>query len=187
MAKIDQENKMTDLIMIGIGGSDLGPRAHYLSLLPLLKGNRNVHFISNVDPDDVALNLRHLDLKKCLVVVVSKSGSTLETLTNEGFVRSRFEKAGLKPENHFIAVTGEGSPMDDRTRYLESLHIWDWIGGRYSTTSMAGGVMLAFAYGFDIFWEILKRANRMDKVALNRDVRRISLFSEPLEYGTIIL
>lgn len=172
MAKIDREKQMTDLIMIGIGGSDLGPRAHYFSLLPLLKPNRNVHFISNVDPDDVAMNLQHLDLKKCLVVVVSKSGSTLETQTNEEFVRSRFQKAGVKPEEHFISVTGEGSPMDDPKRYLESFHIWDWIGGRFSTTSMVGGVMLAFAYGFEVFWEILKGANHMDKIALNPDARQ---------------
>lgn len=59
--------------------------------------------------------------------------------------------------------------MDDRKRYLESFYIWDWIGGRYSTTSMVGGVMLSFAFGFDVYWDFLRGANAMDKQALNRD------------------
>jgi glucose-6-phosphate isomerase len=71
------------------------------------------------------------------------------------------------PKNHFVAVTGEGSPMDDPSRYLASFYIWDFIGGRYSATSMVGGVMLGFCLGFHGFKEILKGAHEMDQHALN--------------------
>lgn len=165
------DNQFTDLVQIGIGGSDLGPRALYLALQAYKHPGRRVHFISNVDPDDAAQVLRGLNLKKTLVVVVSKSGSTLETLTNEELVRAQFVKEHLDPNEHFIAVTGKGSPMDDPKRYLASFYIWDYIGGRYSATSMVGGVMLAFGLGFDNYMELLKGAHAMDQIALNPDYR----------------
>lgn len=160
------EGKFTDLIQIGIGGSDLGPRALAVALQPFHKPGHRVHFISNVDPDDANGVLTGLDLKKTLVVVVSKSGTTLETLTNEEFVRTRMVKMGLDPKNHFVAVTGEKSPMDNPARYLASFYIWDFVGGRYSATSMVGGVMLGFALGFHGFKEILRGAHEMDRHAL---------------------
>lgn len=169
--KLDKENRFTDLIMVAIGGSDLGPRAHYYALEHLKKPDRQIHFISNVDPDDAAAVLSRVNLSKSLVVVVSKSGSTLETLTNSELVRDRFVKAGLNPKDHFISVTMPGSLVDNRDLYLEVFHIWDWIGGRYSTTSMCGGVMLSFAFGFDLFWEFLEGAHAMDQAALKDDMR----------------
>jgi glucose-6-phosphate isomerase len=171
MDKLEKQNQYTDLVQIGIGGSDLGPRALYLAMQAYKHPNRRVHFISNVDPDDATAVLSGLDLKKTLVVVVSKSGTTLETLTNEEIARSHFKKAGLKPEEHVIAVTGKGSPMDDPSRYLASFYIWDYVGGRYSATSMVGGVMLAFGLGFAHFMEILHGAHAMDHIALTADVR----------------
>lgn len=169
MSKIEHENQFTDLIQIGIGGSDLGPRALQVALQAYQKPNRRVHFISNVDPDDATAVLTSIDPKKTLVVVVSKSGSTLETLTNEELVRVYFQNAGCQGNRHFISVTGEKSPMDNPERYLASFYMWDFIGGRYSATSMVGGVMLAFALGFDQFMNILKGAHEMDKIALNPD------------------
>ena len=163
-------DRFTDLIQIGIGGSDLGPRALYVALQAFQKPNRRVHFISNVDADDANGVLNQVDLKKTLVVVVSKSGSTLETLTNEEFVRSRVAKMGLDPKEHFVAVTGEKSPMDDPSRYLASFYIWDFVGGRYSATSMVGGVMLGFALGFQGFMEILRGAHEMDLHVMTADV-----------------
>lgn len=163
------EGKFTDIVQIGIGGSDLGPRALYVALEAYRKQGRNAHFISNVDPDDAAKVLRTIDPQKTLVVVVSKSGGTLETLTNESLVREHFKRAGCKPEEHFLAVTGEGSPMDNPERYLESFYIWDFIGGRYSVTSMVGAVTLAFTLGYDQFMNILKGAHEMDRIALNPD------------------
>lgn len=165
-----QVDKFTDLVMVGIGGSDLGPRALYLALEPYSIEGRKVHFISNVDPDDAERVLRDLDLKKTMVVVVSKSGTTLETLTNEVLVKNCFVNAGLDPKEHFVAVTGEGSPMDDAAKYLASFYIWDYVGGRYSATSMVGGVMLSFALGIDGYADILRGACDMDHVALNPNI-----------------
>lgn len=172
LAKIEAENKFTDLVQIGIGGSDLGPRALYVALKAYQKPNRNVHFISNVDPDDAAATLRSLDPKKTLALVVSKSGTTLETLTNEEFLRAWFKRAGCNPNQHFIAVTGEKSPMDNPQKYLASFYMWDFIGGRYSATSMVGGVLLSFALGIDQFLNILKGAHEMDRIALNHDFQQ---------------
>lgn len=182
MEKLDRDHSYTDLVTIGIGGSDLGPRAHYVALEHLQKRGRKVHFISNIDPDDAVMALKGLDLKSTLVIVVSKTGTTLETLANEEFVREYFKKAGLKSEDHFISVTSQGSPMDDRKRYMQNFYIWDWIGGRYSTTSMVGGVMLSFAFGFDVFWELLRGASAMDKEALNPAIdKNIPLLGALLE------
>lgn len=169
---IDRENKFNTLVAIAIGGSDLGPKANFLSLQHLKKANREVHFISNIDPDETANVLKKVDLKKTLVLIISKSGTTLETVTNEAFMRAEFEKSGLDPKEHFISITGEGSPLDDKAKYLECFHIWDWIGGRFSSTSMVGGVMLSFAFGFDAYWEFLRGANAMDKIALTDGINK---------------
>lgn len=169
LSDIDSKNRFTDLIQIGIGGSELGPKAVYTALQAFAKPDRRVHFLSNVDPDDGAEIFRQVDLAKTLVVVVSKSGSTLETLTNEEYVKERLKKAGLQPKNHLVAVTGKGSPMDDPNQYLASFYMWDYVGGRYSVSSMVGGVTLAFALGIDRFMEFLKGANAMDKVALRQN------------------
>ncbi len=167
----EQGEPFTDYVNIGIGGSDLGPRAVYLALQAFGLPDRRVHFISNVDPDDAAAVLEGLDLSRTLVGVVSKSGSTLETLTNEELARAAFVKAGLDPGRHFMAVTGQGSPMDNPDRYLRSFYMYDYIGGRYSTTSMVGAVMLGFGLGYEAFVEILRGANDMDRAAEERDIR----------------
>ena len=164
-----QGEAFTDLVNVGIGGSDLGPRALYLAMLRFRQKGRRVHYISNVDPDDAAQVLDGLDLSRTLVNVVSKSGATLETLTNETLVRDAFQKRGLVPEKHFICVTGEGSPMDNPQRYLRSFYMFDYIGGRYSATSMVGGASLGFALGYENFEEILRGAREMDLCALGAD------------------
>ncbi|MBU3935949.1 MAG: glucose-6-phosphate isomerase [Proteobacteria bacterium] len=165
-------DSFTDLVQVGIGGSDLGPRALYLALAAYKIPGRRVHFISNVDPDDAAAILNGLDLARTLVNVVSKSGSTLETLTNEELVRKAFAEAGLEPNRHFLAVTGKGSPMDNPARYLRSFYMFDSIGGRYSATSMVGAVMLGFGLGYAHLEEILRGANAMDLAAEVPDIRR---------------
>jgi glucose-6-phosphate isomerase len=162
----------TDLVNIGIGGSDLGPRAVYLALKPFSQQERRVRFISNVDPDDCAAALKDLNLSRTLVAVVSKSGTTMETLTNEALVKKAYQQAGLEPSRHFIAVTGEHSPMDDSDGYLRSFHMFDYICGRYSTSSMVGGLLLSFALGFDNFKKILAGANRIDRAAEERNIRK---------------
>lgn len=162
----------TDMIQVGIGGSDLGPRALYHALAAFRISDRTAHFISNVDPDDAAAVLQGLDLSRTLVNVVSKSGGTLETLTNEELVRQAYKEAGLDPLLHFIDVTGEGSPMDNPAAYLRSFYMYDYIGGRYSATSMVGGVMLGFALGYDNFMDILCGAYEMDEAAEEKDIRK---------------
>ncbi|BAE81052.1 glucose-6-phosphate isomerase [Chlamydia felis Fe/C-56] len=156
----------TTIVQIGIGGSELGPKALHCALKGCCPSDKKVYFVSNVDPDNAAEVLQEIDCSKTLVVTVSKSGTTLETAVNEELFADHFLKQGLSFRDHFIAVTCEGSPMDDTTRYLEVFHIWDSIGGRFSSTSMVGGVVLGFAYGFDAFIQLLEGAAAMDLVAL---------------------
>lgn len=172
LKKLETNDQFTDMVQVGIGGSDLGPRAIYYALKAYEKPKRRAHFFSNVDPDDGAALMKELDLSKTLFVVVSKSGSTLETKTNEEFVRYYLKQAGLDPKQHLIAVTGKGSPMDDPSRYLASFYIWDYIGGRYSVTSMVGCVILAFALGMDRVLNFLRGASAMDKLALKPNIRQ---------------
>ncbi len=172
LSQIELQGRFTDIVQVGIGGSQLGPQAIYLALQAYQKPHRRAHFISNVDPDDGAKVLRSLDLSKTLIVVVSKSGSTLETLTNQEYIKEYFRRLGLDPKNHLVAVTGQGSPMDDPGQYLSSFYMWDYIGGRYSTTSMVGGVMLAFTLGMDRFLDFLRGAHAMDRLALSHDATK---------------
>ena len=92
-------------------------------------------FISNVDPDDASAVLATTDLAHALFIVVSKSGTTLETLTNEMFVKDALEKAGLDPSKHMLAVTSATSPLANNPAYLDSFYMDDYIGGRYSSSS----------------------------------------------------
>jgi len=160
------------MIHVGIGGSDLGPRAIFEALKVYGFSNKKVFFISNVDPDDAAGVLAQVNLKTTLVNIVSKSGTTLETLTNERFVRNAFEKEGLDPADHCIAVTGEKSPMDDPDSYLRSFYMYDYIGGRFSTTSMVGAVMLGFYLGFSQMMEFLQGASVVDRESEETDIRK---------------
>lgn len=165
---IDKQD-FTDIVQVGIGGSELGPKAIYLGVQAFTKPKRRAHFISNVDPDDAVNVLNQVDLSKTLIVIVSKSGSTLETRANEELVRKRFLDLGLSPKNHMIAVTGKGSPMDNPDIYRACFYIWDFVGGRYSVTSMVGSVTLAFTIGMEKLLEFLRGASAMDKEALKED------------------
>ncbi len=156
IAKIDEENQFTDMIVIGIGGSELGPKAAYEAMQAYSKGIRRVHFIGNIDPDCLGITLKRVNLSKTLVLVISKTGTTLETVTNEEALRAQYKALNLDSREHFISITTPNSPLDDLHQYFETFHFWDFIGGRYSVTSMVGGVLLAFAYGFSLFWEFLR-------------------------------
>ncbi len=160
------------MIHVGIGGSDLGPRSIFEALRPYGHPGRTVRFIANVDPDDAARVLAEVNLATSLVNIVSKSGTTLETLTNETLVRLALERAGLEPARHCIAVTGEKSPLDNPERYLRSFYMYDYIGGRYSSTSMVGAVMLGFYLGFAHVREFLQGAAEVDSQAEEPDVRK---------------
>ena len=165
--------KFTTVVQIGIGGSDLGPRALYLALENWAKCNNtlkmNAKFISNVDPDDALQVLSEIDVAHSIFVLVSKSGTTLETLTNESFVKDAIEKAGLNPSNHMIAVTSETSPLAKNSGYLAAFFMDDYIGGRYSSTSAVGGAVLSLAFGPEIFARILNGAAEADALAKNEN------------------
>ena len=166
--------KFTTVVQIGIGGSDLGPRAMYLALENWAKVNNTLKmeakFISNVDPDDAAGVLATLDLAHSLFILVSKSGTTLETLTNESFVKDALKKAGLDPAKHMAAVTSETSPLAKSADYLAAFFMDDYIGGRFSSTSGVGGAVLSLAFGPEVFAQFLDGAAAADVTAKNADV-----------------
>ena len=165
----------TTVVQIGIGGSDLGPRAIYLALENWAKVNGSMkmkaEFISNVDPDDAAAVLSRIDVARSLFVLVSKSGTTLETLTNESFVKDALAKAGLDASKHMIAVTSETSPLAKSDDYLAAFFMDDYIGGRYSSCSGVGGAILSLAFGCDVFDRFLAGAAEADALAKNTDLR----------------
>jgi len=166
--------KFTTVVQIGIGGSDLGPRAMYLALENWAKVNgtlkMHAEFISNVDPDDAAGVLSKIDVAHSLFVLVSKSGTTLETLTNESFVKDALAKAGLDASKHMIAVTSETSPLAKSSDYLAAFFMDDYIGGRYSSTSGVGGAVLSLAFGPEVFAAFLDGAAEADVLAKNEDL-----------------
>ena len=168
--------KFTTVVQIGIGGSDLGPRAIYLALENWAKANNTfkmkAEFISNVDPDDAAGVLSKIDVAHSLFILVSKSGTTLETLTNESFVKDALEKAGLDPARHMIAVTSETSPLAKNSGYLTAFFMDDYIGGRYSSTSGVGGAVLSLAFGPEVFAQFLNGAAEADALAKNPDLKQ---------------
>ena len=172
------------VVQVGIGGSDLGPRALYLALQNYqskdtagnaLRPRLRTFFISNVDPDDAAEVLSRVDPETTLFILVSKSGTTLETLTNEAFVIEALEQAripGMKAKKHIICVTSETSPLAKSGEYLDAFFIDDYIGGRYSATSVVGGAVMSLAYGKESFTQLLEGANGADAAALEPDIRR---------------
>ena len=173
IANADGE-KFTTVVQIGIGGSDLGPRAMYLALENWAKVNNTLKmeakFISNVDPDDAAGVLATLDLPHTLFILVSKSGTTLETLTNESFVKNALKEAGLNPANHMACVTSATSPLAKSADYLAAFFMDDYIGGRFSSTSGVGGAVLSCAFGPEVFAQFLDGAAAADKTATNANI-----------------
>ena len=172
----EKGEKYTTVCQIGIGGSDLGPRAMYLALENWAKKNDSfkmeARFISNVDPDDAAGVVKGLDISKTIFILVSKSGTTLETLTNESFVKDFIKKAGCDASKHMIAVTSETSPLAHNPDYMAAFYMDDYIGGRYSSTSGVGGAVLSLAFGPKVFQEFLDGAAEEDKLSLNKDITK---------------
>lgn len=169
----EKGEKFTTVVQIGIGGSDLGPRAMYLALENWAKTHHTFRmeakFISNVDPDDAAAVLASIDPARTLFILVSKSGTTLETLTNEAFVKDALQHAGLEASKHMIAVTSETSPLAGNSDYLDAFFMDDYIGGRYSSTSSVGGAVLSLAFGPEIFDRFLQGAADEDRLSAKPD------------------
>lgn len=169
LKEINRENLFTDIVQIGIGGSCLGPKCISHALEYLRKGTRKIHFLSNIDPDAAASLLRQINPSTTLFIAVSKSGTTLETVTNVYFISQHLKKCGVNPRNHLVSVTEKGTSMDNSTNYRCCFYIWDYIGGRYSVTSMVGAVIISCLVGEEVYLEFLRGAHSMDRVALVED------------------
>ncbi|MGQ9426842.1 glucose-6-phosphate isomerase [Gilvimarinus sp. F26214L] len=157
---------ITDVVNIGIGGSDLGPRMVTEALQPYHQPNIEVHFVSNVDGADLSGTLAQLKPETTLFIVASKSFSTLETLENARSARQWVLDGGCSDHEircHFVAIT---SKVDKAVAFgidEENLFpMWDWVGGRYSLWS-AIGLPIALAIGAERFKELLAGAHSMDE------------------------
>lgn len=175
----------TRAVQIGIGGSDLGPRALYLALEQWARERGRLalsaSFISNVDPDDANGVLASIDPESTLFILVSKSGTTQETLANEALVRARLGSVpGLNPRGHLVAVTSETSPLARNPGYLDSFYMDDYIGGRYSSTSAVGGLILSLTIGPEAFSELLAGAHEADVLALEADMGKNAAMTDAM-------
>ena len=154
----------TDVVNIGIGGSDLGP-AMVTEALKFYKNHLNVHFISNVDGDHVLETIKHLNPETTLIVIVSKTFTTLETLSNALTVKEWFLKSGNEKDiaKHFVAVSTNLQEIDKFGIDPDNVFpMWDWVGGRFSLWS-AVGLSIALSVGYDNFDKLLKGAHAMDE------------------------
>lgn len=156
----------TDIVNIGIGGSDLGP-AMVVEGLQFYKNHLNVHFVSNVDGDHVNEIIKKLNPETTLFVIVSKTFTTQETLTNSETIRTWFlsQEFGTAKQDvakHFVAVSTNIKNVTEFGIHPDSIFpMKDWVGGRFSLWS-AVGLSISLAVGFDNFNKVLKGANKMD-------------------------
>ena len=157
---------ITTVVNIGIGGSDLGPKMAALALEPYASVSMNSHFVSNVDPADLGFALAGANAETTLFIVVSKSFTTTETMTNAGHAR-QWLTARLGPgadiSKHFVAVsTNESAVREFGIDPVNMFRFWDWVGGRYSLCS-AVGLSLMVAIGPEHFREMLGGFHAMDR------------------------
>lgn len=156
--------QFTDVVNIGIGGSDLGP-AMVTEALKFYKNHLKVHFVSNVDGDHVHEVLRELNPETTLFVVVSKTFTTQETLSNATTIKKWFLKSATQEDipKHFAAVSTNTVKIAEFGIAQENVFpMWDWVGGRFSLWS-AVGLSIALAVGFENFDALLTGANEMDE------------------------
>ena len=162
------EQAFTDVVNIGIGGSDLGPR-FICDALKTPEAPLRAHFVANVDPEDLDRTLASLDPARTLFVVCSKSFTTEETLSNALRAKAWLQAAGAPSHNseqHFIAVTAQLAQAQQWGIPAERcLPIWDWVGGRYSLWS-ATGLTIPLALGWPAFEGLLGGAKTLDQHTL---------------------
>jgi len=161
--------KFRELLVIGIGGSALGPEfvSHALGRLKAGRDKMSVRFFDNTDPDGIDYVLKELGrkLRQTLVVVISKSGGTAETRNGMLEAAAAFKAAGLDYPKHFVAVTGAGSKLDQtaiKEGWLARFPMWDWVGGRTSELCAVG--LLPAALQCIKIDQLLAGAAAMDKV-----------------------
>jgi len=157
-----QGGKITDVVNIGIGGSDLGPAMGVLALAPYHDGPR-CHFVSNVDPADISQVLRHCDPATTLVIVASKTFTTIETMTNARTAKAWMGEIVADPAAQFAALsTSEQGTADFGIAPERVFGFQDWVGGRYSMWGPIGLSMM-IAIGPDAFRAFLRGAQDMDR------------------------
>jgi glucose-6-phosphate isomerase len=157
--------RITDIVNIGVGGSNLGPQMVTEALKHYSDNSVNVHYVSNVDGAQIVEILRPLDPEKVLFIVSSKTFTTTETMTNartaiKWLTSSSFDEKSVA--KHFVAVTAnKENAMSFGIKEENIFGMWDWVGGRFSLWS-AIGLAIALDLGFDKFEELLEGANEMD-------------------------
>jgi glucose-6-phosphate isomerase len=156
---------ITDVVNIGIGGSDLGP-VMVTEALKAYKNHLNLHFVSNIDGTHIAETLKTVDPETTLFLVASKTFTTQETMTNANTARSWFLDKGAKEEDiakHFAALSTNSKDVAAFGIDTENMfEFWDWVGGRYSLWS-AIGLPIALSIGFDNFKQLLAGAHAADQ------------------------
>lgn len=156
--------QFTDVVNIGIGGSDLGP-AMVVEALQFYKNHLNVHFVSNVDGDHVNEVIKKLNPETTLFVIVSKTFTTQETLSNSETIREWFLKSAKQEDvaKHFVAVSTNIQKVTDFGIHPENIFpMWDWVGGRFSLWS-AVGLSISLGVGYPNFEKLLIGAHDMDE------------------------
>ena len=156
--------KFTDVVNIGIGGSDLGP-AMVVEALQFYQNHLNLHFISNIDGDHVQHLLKKINPETTLFVIVSKTFTTQETLTNSETIKQWFLKTASQQDvaKHFVAVSTNIAKVTEFGIDPKNVFpMWDWVGGRFSLWS-AVGLSISLSVGYENFDALLKGANEMDE------------------------
>ena len=170
----EKGGKFTDLLVIGIGGSALGPQL-VADCLASPEDRLRVHFFDNTDPDgmDKVLSALGERLRSTLAIVISKSGGTKESRNGMLVVQAAYRAAGIHPGRHMVAVTGEGSELDRTAQsenWLARFPMWDWVGGRTSVMSAVGLLPMALQ-GLDTH-AFLAGARAMDAKTRTDDIAR---------------
>jgi glucose-6-phosphate isomerase len=175
----ERGGKFTDLLVIGIGGSALGPQFVGHALGQPGKDKMRIWFFDNTDPDGMDLVLNQIrtvspsGITSTLTVVISKSGGTKETRNGQLEAKAAYEKAGVSFAKHFVAVTGAGSELSQtvtKEKWITEFPMWDWVGGRTSELS-AVGLLPAALQGLDID-EMLHGARLMDQATRSTNTRQ---------------
>lgn len=162
--------QITDVVNIGIGGSDLGS-SMVVEALQFYKNHLNIHFVSNIDGDHVHETLKKLNAETTLFVIVSKTFTTQETLTNAETIKKWFLKFGEKEDvaQHFVAVSTNLEKVAHFGIHEDNVFpMWNWVGGRFSLWS-AVGLSITLAVGYDNFEKLLVGANEMDNHFKNEE------------------
>lgn len=155
--------QITDIVNIGIGGSDLGPDM-VVEALQFYKNHLQTHFVSNIDGDHVSEILKKLNPETTLFIIVSKTFTTQETITNANTIRNWFLQSASEKDiaNHFVAVSTNLAAVTDFGIDTNNIFpMWNWVGGRFSLWSSVG-ISIALAVGFKNFKLLLNGAESMD-------------------------